>query len=212
MARSRRVGALPSDIGALIDELGDHEERLRTLEAPAGVQLAGTDAKTQANIIELLTRRTLANEDSLYSQGVDLSTPLPFMTPDLAPVAFTLAERRKVYLRSTVYANMLAFHNGTGTIFDPQVVVISRIKLTNVAAGTSDTVSTPTEIGAGGNAGQRALARSGGRIFNDDYRTLNPGDYVVATTVEVTVVTGTSASQANIFYPKTSVEIMEKAP
>lgn len=43
--RSSRQGALPSDIGWLIDELDDLSSRLRTLESPSGESLGSTVAK-----------------------------------------------------------------------------------------------------------------------------------------------------------------------
>lgn len=43
--RSSRQGAIPSDLGSLIDELDDFERRIRTLEAPSGENLASTVLK-----------------------------------------------------------------------------------------------------------------------------------------------------------------------
>lgn len=54
MANSRR-GAIPSDIGWLVDELDDVQRRLSTLEAPSGEALSSTVLKLQelvANIQE----------------------------------------------------------------------------------------------------------------------------------------------------------------
>lgn len=46
--RSSRQGAIPSELGWLIDELDSFAERLRTLEAPSGESLQNTVAKLQA--------------------------------------------------------------------------------------------------------------------------------------------------------------------
>lgn len=70
--RSSRQGAIPSELGDLIDELDDIERRLRTLEAPSGESLSSTVTKLQdlvANITETLNnymagRRTDAQIDA----------------------------------------------------------------------------------------------------------------------------------------------------
>lgn len=48
MRRSSRQGAIPSELGDLIDELDDVQRRLRILEAPSGEALGNTVAKLQA--------------------------------------------------------------------------------------------------------------------------------------------------------------------
>lgn len=45
--RSSRVGAIPSDLGNLIDELDEVQRRLRILEAPSGEALSSTVAKLE---------------------------------------------------------------------------------------------------------------------------------------------------------------------
>ena len=51
--RSSRQGAIPSDLGGLIDELDGIEARLRTLEAPSGEALSSTVAKLQALVADI---------------------------------------------------------------------------------------------------------------------------------------------------------------
>jgi hypothetical protein len=51
--RSSRQGAIPSELGWLIDELDGFSERLRTLEAPSGESLSSTVAKLQALIANI---------------------------------------------------------------------------------------------------------------------------------------------------------------
>lgn len=51
--RSSRQGAIPSDLGWLIDELDEISERLRTLEAPSGEALSSTVAKLQALVTNI---------------------------------------------------------------------------------------------------------------------------------------------------------------
>lgn len=51
--RSSRQGAIPSELGNLIDELDDIQQRLRTLEAPAGESLNSTVAKLQALVANI---------------------------------------------------------------------------------------------------------------------------------------------------------------
>lgn len=51
--RSSRRGAIPSDLGWLVDELDDIASRLRTLEAPSGEALGSTVAKLQALVADI---------------------------------------------------------------------------------------------------------------------------------------------------------------
>lgn len=51
--RNSRQGAIPSDVGGLIDELDDIQRRLRTLEAPSGEALGNTVPKLQALVADL---------------------------------------------------------------------------------------------------------------------------------------------------------------
>ncbi|GAA1913618.1 hypothetical protein GCM10009775_02870 [Microbacterium aoyamense] len=53
MRRSTRVGAIPSELGWLIDELDDLATRISTLEAPSGEALANNVAKLQALIADM---------------------------------------------------------------------------------------------------------------------------------------------------------------
>jgi len=50
--RSSRQGPIPSELGALIDELDDVQRRLRTLEAPSGESLGSTVEKLRASIAQ----------------------------------------------------------------------------------------------------------------------------------------------------------------
>lgn len=51
--RGQNQGAIPSELGELIDLLNDHSERLRTLEAPSGEALASTVDKLQAVVANI---------------------------------------------------------------------------------------------------------------------------------------------------------------
>ena len=51
--RSSRVGAIPSEIGWLIDELDDLARRLKILEAPSGESLGNTVAKLSALVADI---------------------------------------------------------------------------------------------------------------------------------------------------------------
>lgn len=51
--RSSRQGAIPSELGALIDELDETQRRLRILEAPSGEALGNTVAKLQALVANI---------------------------------------------------------------------------------------------------------------------------------------------------------------
>lgn len=209
MPRSSRVGALPTELGSLIDRLDDYADRLARLEAPSGETAGAIGPRTIANVEELLTRRTIANESTynyLIQAGVDT---IPFSTPDLAPVNFTLTERRKVFFEVSAGTGTLVVHNGTGAIYNPIVVVQTGVRLYKIAEGTDDYGSSAMESGVGGNAGLMSLARTGGRLIHNDYRTLDPGDYTIAYVGRVDDLTGTQAS-VRIYNPRASVEIMEK--
>lgn len=210
MGRSN-IGPIPSPVGDLIEEINGFARRLSTLEAPSGEANGDTVARVQASIDELLARRTIAAEDAynyLIDAGVD---PIPFTTPNLADVAFTLTERRQVHLAVTAGTGILLVHNGTGAIYNPICQVYTRIRLENLTAGTVLNGSSVTELGVGGNAGIVGLARSGARLSHDDYAILDPGDYVASYVGIVQQLTGTQA-QVRIYAPKLSVEIMEQAP
>lgn len=51
--RSSRQGAIPSELGDLIDELDDIQRRLRILEAPSGESLGSTVAKLSALVADI---------------------------------------------------------------------------------------------------------------------------------------------------------------
>jgi len=51
--RSSRTGAIPSDLGKLIDDLNDIKKRLSILEAPSGEALSSTVAKLQALVTDI---------------------------------------------------------------------------------------------------------------------------------------------------------------
>lgn len=51
--RSSRQGAIPSELGALIDELDETQRRLRILEAPSGEALGNTVAKLGDTVAKL---------------------------------------------------------------------------------------------------------------------------------------------------------------
>lgn len=53
MGRSTRQGAIPSELGWLVDELDDFADRLRTFEAPSGESLSNTVAKLQALVADI---------------------------------------------------------------------------------------------------------------------------------------------------------------
>ncbi|NLA10200.1 MAG: hypothetical protein GX871_08370 [Microbacteriaceae bacterium] len=76
--RSSRQGAIPSDLGGLIDTLSGIEARLRTLEAPSGESLNSTVAKLQALVADIqaqidawaATRWTNAQIDALIDAKI----------------------------------------------------------------------------------------------------------------------------------------------
>lgn len=51
--RNSRQGAIPSDVGALVDRLDDYAERLRNLEAPSGEALSSTVAKLESLVSDI---------------------------------------------------------------------------------------------------------------------------------------------------------------
>ncbi|KJL25936.1 hypothetical protein RN51_00443 [Microbacterium oxydans] len=76
--RSSRQGAIPSDLGWLIDELDSFSDRLRTLEAPSGESLGNTVAKLQTLVSDIQSqldawaagRRTDAQTDVVIDQKI----------------------------------------------------------------------------------------------------------------------------------------------
>ena len=79
--RSSRQGAIPSDLGWLVDELDALSERLRTLEAPSGESLGSTVAKLSA-----LVANIQAQLDAWVAGRWDNVLPAPAgMIPKTAP-------------------------------------------------------------------------------------------------------------------------------
>lgn len=77
--RSANQGAIPSELGDLIDRLNDYEERLRTLEAPSGEALSSTVAK----LLQLVKPTTIYRQEypasvtASASPFAVVSTPVP---------------------------------------------------------------------------------------------------------------------------------------
>lgn len=53
MPRNTRRGAIPSDLGWLVDELDDYRNRIETLEQPTGSQTKGNSSRIDAQIASL---------------------------------------------------------------------------------------------------------------------------------------------------------------
>lgn len=78
MMRSSRLGAIPSELGDLIDELNAIQDRLRKLEAPSGEALNQTVAKLTDLVTDIQSqldawaagRRTDAQTDAIIDQKV----------------------------------------------------------------------------------------------------------------------------------------------
>lgn len=79
MSRSANQGPIPSELGFLIDRLNDYEERLRTLEAPSGNDLASTVAKLQELVkpATIYRREDPATITAAASPLAAVSTPVP---------------------------------------------------------------------------------------------------------------------------------------
>lgn len=82
MSNSRR-GAIPSDLGWLVDELASLSDRLDTLEAPSGENLSNTVAKLQASISRTVVPVAVhgiespAAISSVYTDFAAVTTPVP---------------------------------------------------------------------------------------------------------------------------------------
>lgn len=77
--RNSRQGALPTDLGGLIDALDDFERRLRTLEAPSGENLSATVARLQGLVkpSTIYRREDPAPITAAASAVAASSTPVP---------------------------------------------------------------------------------------------------------------------------------------
>lgn len=210
MVRTSRQGAIPSEIGQLIEILRDQEDRIRTLEAPSGETAGAALPRTVANVEELLARRTLVAESS-YSVTVNQGDPLPFTTGPLATIDFTLDARRRVYLRTSCFVALYSSYDGTGTVFAPDARSSVGIDLTNNYDGSITSTTSPVEAGAPGRAGALTGAKQTNRAYLDDYRILDPGDYTAAFSGGISVIDSTPAGYVKFYFPRLSVEIMEKA-
>lgn len=76
--RTSRQGAIPSEIGSLIDDIDELFSRVQTLEAPSGEALSSTVAKLQALVADIQAqldawaagRRTDAQTDLVIDQKI----------------------------------------------------------------------------------------------------------------------------------------------
>lgn len=93
MMRSSRLGAIPSELGDLIDELNGIQDRLHKLEAPSGEALSGA--------VERL--RSLAKPTSFYQ----LESPATFST-GASPAAVASVAVPDGYTRAIVNATASA--------------------------------------------------------------------------------------------------------
>lgn len=206
--RSSRQGPIVDDYGALVEDINELFARLAKLETPSGNELGSTLAKTNANITELLTRRTFNAEDL----GADVTvTALPYVASNLSPITFELTERRRVRVQASCYMHLFAYSNGAGPFLDPWAegriaLKLSEATLGAISGGSSHTVS----AGAGYNSGIRAIARNTGREFIEDYWSLDPGVYTASLEIAAVRLDGDSPTQFRFSFPKSSVEIMEK--
>lgn len=79
MRRSSRTGAIPSELGWLVDELDSMSERLRTLEAPSGESLLATVEKLQGLVkpATIYRQEDPAPITAAASPVAAVSTPVP---------------------------------------------------------------------------------------------------------------------------------------
>lgn len=69
--RSSRQGAIPSDLGWLVDELDGFADRLRTLEAPSGEALGSTVAKLTALVANIQAQLDAYNASRYTNAQID---------------------------------------------------------------------------------------------------------------------------------------------
>ncbi|CDK00705.1 hypothetical protein MIC448_320009 [Microbacterium sp. C448] len=77
--RNTRQGAIPSELGWLIDTLDGYEARLRTLEAPSGENLSATVARLQQLVkpVTIYRREDPAPITAVASAVAAVATPVP---------------------------------------------------------------------------------------------------------------------------------------
>ena len=77
--RSANQGAIPSELGDLIDRLNDYEERLRTLEAPSGENLSATVEKLQGLVkpVTIYVQESPAAITTGAAPFAAVATPVP---------------------------------------------------------------------------------------------------------------------------------------
>lgn len=207
--RSSKIGRIDDPNGTLVDDIDALYERLEKLETPGGEARAAGLAKIGASIDELLTRVTLSQEE-IYDRQINVGETLPAETGTLAPIAFTLTDRRRCYFRMSVYGGMTIWSNGGSPNVDPYALGRIRIDLLEVATGITTSTTSPISTGCGWISGLRTMSRHTSRFFLDDYRILNPGDYVVSFSAAVEQLDGLNG-WIRYVNPRVAVEIMEKA-
>lgn len=209
MVRSARQGAIPDDYAALIQRMDDLLDRVKTLEQPSGEAMGNTLPRTNANVEELLARATYSAEDT-YALTAPLGTTLPYTTPDLASIPFTLTEKRRVRLQGSCFTGLFAWNDGGAITLDPHVVLSVRLGLTRVSTGVTTYTTSPTETGTSYIAGAQTITRWSGRPFLEDYRDLEADDWILSWSVRITRHDGI-AGTIQVSQAKSSVQVLEKA-
>lgn len=116
MTRSSRQGAIPSDIGDIVDELADIRRRLDTVEAPSGEALSSTVAKLEGLIGDIQAQLDAYNASRYTNAQIDAAIA--------AGIAAALAGN--VTIGGNLTANgQIRFPNVVATVFgvEPRTVV-----------------------------------------------------------------------------------------
>lgn len=156
---------------------------------------------------EIIAQALYSNEES-SSVSLPAGTVVPYVTPDYAPVYFTLRETRKATVRNSIYLATSLSNLGVSTT-DAQALFRTYYRVTNNTTGQTWSIGKTTQYGAQASSGVVTGVRMAGyQTFFDDI-VLTPGDYEFVTSVRVEILDGDSGSVL-IQYPSNSIQIREK--
>lgn len=124
--RSSRQGAVPSELGWLVDELDEVQRRLRTLEAPSGEALSSTVAKLEDLVSDIQAQLDAYNASRYTNAQIDAAI--------LSTIAAVLAGN--VTIGGNLTANgVIRFPSLPGRVFTVEPRTVAWIDTSNGEVG-----------------------------------------------------------------------------
>lgn len=214
MVRSSRQGALPTELGPLIDDLDDLKRRIARLEQPSGESLGNVLPRTLATLYDLAGREShFQREPDLFQSWTrDDSTGgfTQFGTPLGSILSFTLQEARLV--RIVVTMSLSASFTANSTTRSGSAGIGATTIIDDVYGATADEVDQIfADVSAGDPITRRDAASTRARV--ERYIELPAGSHTVQAALNTVQVnaSGTGAWNAYITVaaPVIAVDVLQ---